>query len=266
MTSYFDPKSWSPMRAAELGKGWVDQWVSVTAAWVDPVANLGAGTVTALMPDVLMSALTDGILRRFGGQSLDVMVQGAPVQAVLGSLRVRRRGSFFQAKVELADVVWDGHTFSELTLIANGVRLVPGVPTRLRAEQIDLTGQTSIYTIVDWLNGRDLDWLLEVEESGLIGARHRRRNLTAVVDASVVDDLVKIKVINARWQGLPIPRSILPGRAIPLERLPKDARIVRADRDGHTVSFTLDVPTIKGSLDLAQIRDAIVAGTGLIVF
>src|SRR5262245_32201864 len=73
MATYFDPTSWSPMRAVDLGKRLFDQslleqWLSFTTAWVDPVADLGAGTVTALMPDVLMTVLSEGILSRFGGQ------------------------------------------------------------------------------------------------------------------------------------------------------------------------------------------------------
>ena len=93
MTSYFDPKSWSPFRAAEVGKSWLDQWVAVTSSWVDPVATLGAGTVTALLPDVIMTMLTDGILSRFLGQEIDITVHGRRVEGILRLLAVRRRGA-----------------------------------------------------------------------------------------------------------------------------------------------------------------------------
>ena len=265
MASYFDPKYWSPSRAAGIGKGWLDQFMSATAAVTDPVAVLGAGTVTALMPDVVLSALTEGLLRRYRDRAVDLRVQGSAVKAVLTSLNVARRGSFFQARVDLTDVVWQGRTFAQLTVIANGVRLVPGVPTRLRADQLDITGTTSIATVVDSLAGRDMDWDVTVVESGLLAAEHRRRNITAIVDAAVVDDLVKIDIKSARWHGVPIPRIALPQRAFKLAPLPRDARVVRAERIGHTVRFVLDVPDVHGSLDLGHIRDAIVAGTGLIV-
>lgn len=65
MATYFDPKSWSPSRAVDLGRRLfdpelLDQWTAFTTAWLDPVADLGAGTVTALMPDVLMTLLSEG--------------------------------------------------------------------------------------------------------------------------------------------------------------------------------------------------------------
>lgn len=266
MTSYFDPKYWSPFRAAEVGKSWVDQWASVTASWVDPVATLGAGTVTALLPDVLMTALTDGIASRFGGKQIDVTLYGTQIQGVLEGLRLRRRGSVFETEIELTDVDWNGHTFERLSAVANGVRLVPGVPTRLESQQIDVEGRVDVASVVDWLNERGLDWVLRAEESGLIHAHHPGRRLTAIVDAAITDDMVRINVIRARWMGLPVPQGLLTSRTFQLSPLPNDARIVRAVREGTSVRFSLDVPAVSGSLDLAQIRTAIVAGTGLIVW
>lgn len=266
MTSYFDPKYWSPFRAAEVGKSWMDQWIAVTSSWVDPVATLGAGTVTALLPDVLMSALTDGIASRFGGKQIDLTVNGTQIQGVLHGLRVRRRGSVFEAEIELTDVDWNGHSFEQLNAVANGVRLVPGVPTRLDAQQIDLEGRVSMGSLVDWLNDRGLDWKLRAEQSGLIHARNPAKRLSALVDASITDDLVRINVVRARWMGVPVPQGLLSSRTFQLPPLPNDARIVRAVRERTSVRFSLDVPTVSGSLDLAQIRNAIVAGTGLIVW
>jgi hypothetical protein len=266
MSSYFDPKSWSPVRAAELGRSWIDQWLSTTASWVDPVATLGAGTVTALLPDVVMTVLSDGILSRFGGQRIELTLYGHTVTALLKSLRVRRQGALFQSKIELVEVDWDGFPVDALTFVANGVRLVPGVPTRAEAAQIDLEGALSTATLLEWLTSHELDWDLDVTDDGLIRARHPRRKLTAIVDASIVDDLLRIDVQRARWLGVPLPAQLLTSRAVPLSPLPNDARIVRASRDDHIVRFTLDIPTMAGSLDLTQIRNAIVAGTALIIW
>src|SRR6478735_9083767 len=78
------------VKAPGLGRSWLDQWFARTAAWADPVATFGAGTATALLPDVLVSALSEGVLRRFGGQRIDVTLRGRPLSAQLVSLQVRR--------------------------------------------------------------------------------------------------------------------------------------------------------------------------------
>ncbi|NMN95350.1 hypothetical protein [Antrihabitans stalactiti] len=267
MTSYFDPKAWSPFRAAEVGKSWMDGWVAATTSWVvDPVATLGMGTVTALLPDVLMTVLSDGILSRFLGRDIDITVHGMKLRGILKLLAVRRRGALFEGEIELTDVRWSGYEFDEIRAVANGMRLVPGVPTKMDIEQIDLEGRVSVAAVVAWLNTRGLDWQLSVDETGLVKAYHTGRRIHAVVDASVNHDLVRIEIRSARWLGLPLPTGLVPAQHIPLQPLPNDARIVRAVRDGTIVRFKLDIPMVKGSLDLAQIRAAIVAGTGLIVW
>ena len=243
----------------------MDQWVATTAAWVDPVATLGAGTVTALFPDVLLTALSDGIARQFGGREIDLTLRGHAVQGILAELKVRRRGSLFELIAELGDIDISGHPLDNVKVKANGVRVVPGVPTRVRAEQIDVEGAISIEALVDWLNTRDLKWILSVDRTGLIHAKHRVRTLEALVDASVADDMVRLEIHHAHWRGVSVPKLLLPSRGIELAPLPGHTRIVRADRDGHTVRFLLDVPTMNGEIDLAQIRNAIVAGTGLMI-
>ncbi|MCP2291395.1 hypothetical protein [Nocardia amikacinitolerans] len=271
MATYFDPKSWSPLRAVDFGKrlfdqSWLEQWIATTTSWVDPVVDLGSGTVTALMPDVLMTVLSEGILSRFGGQEVHATLLGHEVNATLQVLKVRRRGAHFQTKTVLSRLSWDEHPIEAVTVIAHGVRLIPGVPTKLRAAQLDLEGTVTAAALVGWLNTQPLDWRLSVHETGLIRAEHRRRRLTALVDAAVENNLLTIEIHRANWLGLRIPRRMITAPAILLENLPRHARIVRAARDGDLVRFRVDLPETTGSFDLAQIRDAIVAGTTLIVF
>ncbi|MFH5231188.1 hypothetical protein [Antrihabitans spumae] len=266
MTSYFDPKSWSPFRAAGVGKSWLDQWAAVTTSWVDPVATLGAGTVTALLPDVVMTVLTDGILSRFLGREIDIKVHGLQMRGVLKRLVARRRGALFEGEIELVNVDWDGHLIEEVRGIATGVRVVPGVPTRLDAEQVELEGLVSVAAVVAWLNTRGLDWELEALDSGLIKATNPVKKLVAVVDASVREDLVRLDIRSVRWFGFPVPSNVVPPRHIPLAHLPNEASIVRAVREDNHVRFLIHVPSVTGKLDLAQIRNAIVAGSALIVW
>ncbi|MFG1790735.1 hypothetical protein [Nocardia sp. NPDC049149] len=271
MATYFDPKSWSPLRAVDLGKrlfdqSWLEQWVSVTTSWVDPVADLGAGAATALVPDVLMTVLSEGILSRFGGQEVTATLLGHDLHATLQVLKVRRRGAHFQTKTVLSRLRWDDHPIEAVTVIAHGVRLIPGVPTKVRTTQLDLDGTVTTAALVGWLNTQPLDWALSIDASGRILAKHRRRLLTALVDASVTDNQITVDLHRVSWLGLRMPRRMIRTPALLLEQLPNQARIVHATRDGDLVRFRVELPEITGSFDLAQIRSAIVTGTRLIVF
>ncbi|MEU7763722.1 hypothetical protein AB0B25_01150 [Nocardia sp. NPDC049190] len=270
MAAYFDPTSWSPMRAVDLGKrlfdqSWLEQWIGLGTAWVDPVADLGAGTITALMPDVVMTMLSEGILSRFGGQEVSATLLGHDLHATLRMLKVRRRGAHFQSKTVLTGLRWDDHPIETMTVVAQGVRLIPGVPTKLRAAQLDIDGTVTTAALVEWLNTRALDWTLDMHESGSIRARHRRKRMTALVDASVTDNRLAIIVRKAGWFGIRVPHRMLGIPPLPLE-LPHNARIVSATRADDLIRFRIELPEVTGSFDLAQIRSAILAGTTLIVF
>ncbi|MFC8528979.1 hypothetical protein [Nocardia sp. NPDC057227] len=273
----FDPRSWSvpplwsPLRAMDVGKklldqSWATQWVAATTAWVDPVADLGAGTVTALLPDVLMTLLSEGILSRFGGRAIDATVLGHELHATLEVLKVRRMGAHFQTKTVLAGLRWDGHPIETVTVIAHGVRLVPGVPTRVRAARVEVAGTVTTAALLEWLGTRQLEWSLAVEPDGRIRATHRRRRITAWVDAEIRDGALTIEVLKARWSGLPVPRRMLGTSTVPLAELPFDARVTQGTRDGELVHFRAEVPAVSASFDLAEMRSAIVTGTALILF
>ncbi|GAB4589966.1 hypothetical protein [Nocardia sp. IFM 10818] len=275
MATYFDPKAWSPLRAVDLGmdlgkrlfdQSWVEQWTSFTTAWLDPVADFGAGTVTALMPDVLMTLLSEGILSQFGGQEVNATFLGHELRATLHTLKVRRRGAHFQTKTVLTQLHWNRHPIEELTVIAHGVRLIPGVPTKIRAAQLDLTGVISVAALVDWINTWQPDWKLEPAEDGLILAQHRRRRIRALAAAEITDNVLTITVHSAHWRKVRAPRRMTRLDSIPLTDMPNQARILRAERRGDYIHFAADLPGLTGSFDLAQIRSAIVAGTTLIVF
>ncbi|WP_227997784.1 hypothetical protein [Nocardia australiensis] len=270
MATYFDPTSWSPLRAIDLGKrlfdrSLLDQWVSFTTTWVDPVADLGSGAVTALLPDVLMTVLSEGILSRFDSRKVIATLLGHKLHATLDVLEVRRRGAHFQTKTVLSGMCWDDHPIESVSVIAHGVRLIPGVPTKLRTQQLDLDGTVTTEALVGWLNTQPLDWTLQIDGSGLIKAKHRRRLISALVDARVRDNRLTVDIRRANWLGIRVPRSMLPTPAAEFNDLPNQARIVDATREGELVRFRVELPEITGSFDLAQIRSAIVAGTTLIV-
>ncbi|MBL1073221.1 hypothetical protein JK358_02300 [Nocardia sp. 2] len=275
MATYFDPKAWSPLRAVDLGmdlgkrlfdQTWVDQWTSFTTAWLDPVTDFGVGTVTALMPDVLMTLLSEGILSQFGGQEVDATFLGHDLRATLHTLKVRRRGAHFQTKTVLTQLHWNNHPVEELTAIAHGVRIIPGVPTRIRAAQIDITGVVSVAALLNWINTWQPDWVLETAPDGQIMARHKRRKIRALATGEITNNVLTISVHTAHWRSIRAPRSMTRLAPIPLTDLPNQLRILRAERKGDHIEFTADLPGMTASFDLAQIRSAIVAGTTLIVF
>ncbi|BEK92076.1 hypothetical protein GCM10010198_22200 [Nocardia seriolae] len=275
MATYFDPKAWSPLRAVDLGmdlgrrlfdQSWLDQWTSFTSAWREPAADFGAGTVTALMPDVLMTLLSEGILSRFGGQEVSATLLGHDLRATLQTLKVRRRGAHFQTKTVLTGLYWNRHPIEELTVIAHGVRLIPGVPTKVRAAQLDLNGVISVAALLEWINSWQPDWELEPAEDGLVLAKHRRRRIRALAAAEITDNVLSITVHRAHWRKVRAPKRFTTLNPIPLTGLPSKARISRAERVGDQVIFSADLPAVTGSFDLAQMRSAIVAGTTLIIF
>ncbi|MBO0855199.1 MAG: hypothetical protein J2P18_15715 [Nocardia sp.] len=267
----FDPKYWSPLRAVDLGKrlldqDMLDQWTAFTSAWLDPVADLSSGAATALMPDVLITVLSEGILSRFGGREFTATLLGQQLTAILRTLKVRRRGAHFQTKIVLNDLRWNGYPIQEMTVIAHGVRMIPGVPTKIRTTGLDITGTITTAALLRWLDDQHFDWRFDVDPSGLIRIRHRRRGYHALIDATIADNRVAVAVHRAGWAGLPVPRRLVSVPALELTELPGRMRVVHAEMQGDRVRFRIEFPETTGSLDLAQIRAAIVAGTTLIVY
>lgn len=271
MAAYSDSGSGSPLNPLDLGKrlfrpAWPEQWLSSTLAWLDPVADLGAGTVTALLPDVLLTVLSEGVLSRFDGQEISATLLGHELTGTLSVLKVRRRGAHFQIDTTLTGLLWDEHPIEEITLIGHGVRLIPGVPTKVRATRVEITGTVTAVALVEWLGTRQGEWLLTTGEDGLIHAVHRRRRIKALLDASITDHMLRLDVRRATWWGMPLPDRLRTVAPSPLPDLPRGALVRRAARDDERIRFAIEVPEISGSFDLAQIRSAIVAGTTLIVF
>lgn len=274
MAAQPDPRStspFSPLWAVDLGKrlfeqSWLEQWISYTSAWMEPVADLGAGTVTALLPDTLLTVLSEGILSRFGGHRISATLLGHQLTGTLDVLKVRRRGAHFQTKTVLRDLDWDGLAVAEVTVIGQEVRLVPGVPTRVRANQVDIDGTVGVAALLDRLADRQREWELSITGDRLIRAVHRRRRISAELDAAITDDVLTLDVRRATWFGMPVPRRWRTTRPIAIPELPRGARVRHAVRDGELIRFRIEVSPVSGSFDLAQIRSAIVAGTTLIVF
>ncbi|MGX7730935.1 hypothetical protein ACWPOB_16920 [Rhodococcus sp. 2H158] len=223
-----------------------DGWAT---RWVEPLADLAAGTTTALVPDVIVTALALGLTHRYVGRTVATDVHGVPVRATVRSVQVRRRRAHLQSRVELAAVDWGGRRVDEVTVVAHGVRVVPGIRTRFSAHRLDVQGTSGVGTVLDWLNSLRHDWVFVLDRDGSIRATHRRRRLTALVDITVTDGVARIELGDARCYGVPVPGRLLPPRDVALPPLPGGAGSVCAAREGHLVRFAMQVPAVSYAFD-----------------
>lgn len=249
-------------------------WNAAAFLIIDPIATLSAGTATALLPDSVVHAFNEGLAPLIVGQRLDLRYRGREVEGVLQSLELKRAGARLAIRGQLDDVKWNGLTVTQLRVDAHGVQVIPTVPARISVERIELRGDILVDDVVTWLNGKGLDWMLYVTDPGRrspetgpdhLVAYHRERKIQAVIDVSVTNDTVHVKVVRGRWYGVRIPKTKLTSWAFPLSSLPNDVRILHARRNGAMVHVVLDLPSIKGKIDLAQMRDAMIAGTRFVI-
>ena len=277
----------SELPSQAVKQGWVlaNHVLATTASIMEPLATLSAGTATALMPESVLYAINEGLVPRLLGRRVDLRYKDRVIQGTLRGLQVRRARARLAVRATLDDLSWNGLEVSHLRILAEGVQVIPGVPARIWAERIELRGDLVVESVVSWLNGKGFDWELYAHDpaprnaeftsrrrpfSGDAGpdnfvAYHRQKRIRAVIDASVTDDTVHVQVVRGRWYGLRIPRTKLTSWAFPLTPIGNDVRILHARRSGETVHIVLDLPAVKGQIDLGQMRDAIIAGTRYVI-
>jgi hypothetical protein len=249
-------------------------WKVASYVVIDPIATLSAGTATALMPDTVITAFNDGLTPMIVGRRIEMRFRDRDVEGILRRLELKRAGARLLVRGVFDEVRWSGLTVTQLRAVAEGVQVVPSVPARISAERIEMRGDIRAEDLVTWLNGKGLSWefyatdpgprLFEAGPDHLV-AVHRQRKIRAVIDASVTDDTVHVKVVRGRWRGLRLPKTKLTSWAFPLSPLPNDVRILHARRSGEMVHVVLDLPAVKGKIDLAQMRDAVIAGTRYVI-
>ncbi|CAM3828493.1 hypothetical protein [Smaragdicoccus niigatensis] len=263
-----------PSRAVKQGWVLANHVLATTASIIEPLATLSAGTATALMPDSVLYAINEGLVPRLLGRRVDLRYKDRVIQGTLRGLEVRRARARLAVRATLDDLSWNGLEVSHLRIHAEGVQVIPGVPARIWVERIELRGDLVVESVVSWLNGKGLDWELYAHDPAPrkadagpdnFVAYHRQRRIRAVIDASVTDDTVHVQVVRGRWYGLRIPRTKLTSWAFPLTPIGNDVRILHARRSGETVHVVLDLPSVKGQIDLGQMRDAIIAGTRYVI-
>ena len=120
--------------------------------------------------------------------------------------------------------------------------------------------------MAEWVDAQNLDWRVRLDDRGHIVATHRTRKMRAVVDGQVYDNLLTLDIRRASWYGIRLPKRVIPAPALLLDDLPNRASISYAHRRGDVVNSGSNCRRPPAEFDLTQIRDAIIAGTTLIVF
>ena len=219
-----DPLGWlaggesSARRAPSNPAGWVDQWVKATTWWTDRRRWTDVADGLRQTQERMLLDLAAGILRQFTGRKVAIRRGGKTLRLVLDSLRVE--GSLLRAapvpvpgltdaddievRVEAHDVEWAGCRLNSVAIVAEKVRLAPGVPARLTADVVDVTARARPADLIDWVQRTVGDqWTLTGDADGLVVAQPRGREVRLVVDPSLVGDGVNLEVRRVEWRNVP---------------------------------------------------------------
>jgi hypothetical protein len=243
----------------------VDRWVEATTWWVEPVTRSSAVLRERMAPERLLAELIDGLLGRFGGQRLELVLRGHPVRGMLESLRVAHGDRELTVVADLADVEWDGPRLTQLQARARGVRISPGRPAAVGVAGVEVQGRTDLERIVRWADGRTGPWALEVDGDGRLHAVRDDRPLRLTGDPAYVDGALELELRAVRWRTIEvrIPRWLRLRQAQPLPELPEGMQVLDAHRVDGEVSFRLGLAAMSAPLDLNGLRDAIVRGSAV---
>jgi hypothetical protein len=203
--------------------------------------------------------LIDGLRGRFEGRRIELVFGGARLRAVLESIRLRRPGAHYDARVELRDVDADGWRFETLSIAADSVKIEPFPLPKFTASGITVIGSAAIDTLVAWLDERATRWHLGVDGEGRVEVRRRGRRLRMTVEPVVDHDVFEVALVALRWGKMRLspPRWLRLRRRFPVAPLPRGMSIVEARRRGRGVEFHLAVASVSRNIETALVREAI---------
>ena len=255
MSSPIDPfRAFRPR--PDDGEAWLQLWGEATRWWVAPVVG-GRDLVTA--KEQLLVELIDGLRGRFEGRQIELVLGGSQLRAVLDSIRLRRPGAHYAARVELRDVDRDGWRLETLSIEADSVKIEPFPRPEFTASGITVIGSSAIGPLVAWLDERATQWQLGVDGEGCVEVRRRGRSLRMTVEPVIDHDRVKVELVALRWGKMRLapPRWLRLTRRFTVAPLPLGVSIVEAKRIGRGVAFRLAVASISRDIDAALVREAI---------
>jgi len=242
--------AWNP------AEPWLDAWAAATAWWTQGGQALADANVRVLME------LADGMMRRFGGQPVELVLGGTRVEALLESVRLRRDGDRYTARAELTNAVWDGLRVDELLVVADSVAVAPGAPPRVTLTDVELSGSTPLSALVAWIEPHVEGWSLAVDADGLVVAQGPRPGVRFVVEPEVEDHRLHAELRALRWgrRRVPLPSWLRLVHTVALPALPRGLTVADARRRGQTMDFRLRLPLLVERFDPARVRDAVFSG------
>ena len=262
----FDPRDlWLGLPVKDRGgSSWLDVWTDATNWWVNPTVAGGAREVAAANERAL-AELLDGIVGRFEGQRVTLVLDGRPLRAVLDWIRVRRIDERYEARLELTEVEVNDWSLTSLSVAAASIR-IEVIPTpRLTVSGIEITGRMALCRFILRLDQHVSQWHLAIDDGRITASRAPGRPVI-VIHPVVRDGRLEAEVRAARWRGmqLTLPMWLRIVRRLSLPALPYQLHVEHADLRRGDIEFQAHSPTITEELDLVRLRDAIASRSGSI--
>jgi hypothetical protein len=154
------------------------------------------------------------------------------------------RGELDLVQVEVPAVLAAGLVLDRIVVRAQHLRIVPGLPPRVRAAPVSLRAYVSQANVDRWTRTAHLPLRLALTEEGVLlttGVGGIRMSET-LAELEVAGRLLRLAPKRMTIVGLPAPMARFVRGYLPLPPLPKGARITQVQpRDGRlAVTFALD--------------------------
>jgi len=198
--------------------------------------------------DVLLAPLhwvVDQVAARVAGRPAQVRWDASPMEALTGRARVLTIG--------VTDLRTAGLTIDKGVVRIEAARLVPGREPRLQGGPVTAKLTVTQSRIDEWVGRASLPFRLELTEEGIlssagVGPLRVGRVLTEL--AVREDGALRLRPLKA--VGVALPRQVKDTftGALPLPRLPADARLIQLGHGPGVLTATFALEDIDEPLDL----------------
>lgn len=166
------------------------------------------------------------------------------------------RGEIDVVKVEIPAVLASGLMIDRLAIRAQHVRVVPGLPPRLRAGPVGLRAYVSQDSVDRWTRSARLPLRLSLTPEGVVlttGVGGVRMSETHA-DLEVTGRFLQLRPTRMTIVGLPTPMARFLRGYLPLPPLPRGARIVEVRPGDGVLAVTFQLDEIDEAINPAIAR------------
>lgn len=193
--------------------------------------------------------LLDGIVRE---------VAGAPVRCRVSLTLPLALGRAERARVVVPDVVVAGLRLRDVDIRARGLRVVPGLPPRVRIERLAVLVRVDEASLDDWARSVALPMRFRLRPGAVearAGVAGFRLGLVEVDVA--VDERRRLRVAPRRVSvlGVGLVSSMMPAVALPLPALPRRARLCAIEPGEAMVRLAFELTSIDEPLSPARVAE-----------